>query len=74
MKETAKEGTKAGEAIKEVTEDQAKNYDALCRTVYEIEELKPGSFLEKAPEGATAYRIIGEFWNSFKVEYYGKKE
>jgi hypothetical protein len=59
---------------KELSEMESADYASLERAVYEIGELKNKSFLEKAPEGAAGYRILNEWDNSFKVEYYGKKE
>jgi len=56
--------------LKELSEMEAQNYEPVERAVYEIGELKTRSFLEKAPEGATAYKIVAEWDNSFKVEYY----
>jgi hypothetical protein len=60
--------------LKELSETEAEKYEPIGRTVYEIGELKNSSFLEKAPEGATAYRVINEWWTSFKVEYYKPKQ
>jgi len=60
--------------LREISKDEAEGYEDLCRVVYGMEHKKDNAFLAEAPEGATAYRIMNEWWNSFKVEYYGPKQ